>query len=192
MAALPTSSTLNADEYLAWERASQERHEYIDGRVSLMSRGVADHSSLSVNITSTLHALLRGSPCRVYNSDMRVRLSATRYVYPDVSVSCDPRDRGQIEELHSACLIVEVLSPTTEAYDRGDKFGYYRACPSVKEYVVVNARRPEIELFRRAGAFWTLTTFGPDDAIELASLGVRLLLAEVYEGVDLADNETGP
>jgi Uma2 family endonuclease len=152
------TSLFTVDEYLAWERASQERHEYIDGRVSQMSGGIADHSSLSVNITSARHALLRGSACRVYNSDVRVRLSATRYVYPDVSVSCDPRDRGQTEDLQSPCLIVEVLSPTTEAYDRGDKFGYYRACPSVQEYVLVNARRPEIELFRRAGAFWTLAS----------------------------------
>ena len=191
MAAQPTSLSLTVDEFLVWERANQERHEYIDGRISLMSCGVADHSSLSVNITSTLHALLRGGACRVYNSDMRVRLSATRYVYPDVSVSCDPRDRGQIEELQSPCLIVEVLSPTTEAHDRGEKFGYYRACPSIQEYALVNVRRPEIELFRRAGAFWTLTTFGPEEAVELASLGVRVPLAEMYDGIELVGEETG-
>ncbi len=122
---------------------------------------------------------------------MRVRHSATRYVYPDVSVSCDRRDRGQIEELQSSCLIVEVLSPTTEAYDRGEKFGYYRACPSVQEYLLVNVQRPEIELFRRAGALWTLATFAPEETVELASLGVRLPLADVYDGIELPGTETG-
>jgi Uma2 family endonuclease len=86
---------------------------------------------------------------------------------------------------------VEVLSPTTEGYDRGDKFGYYRGCPTVQEYVLVNTRRPEIELFRRAGAFWTLATFGPEDSVELESLGVRVSLAEVYKGGDLAGDATG-
>jgi Uma2 family endonuclease len=191
VAAQPTSVPFTIDECLAWERASQERHEYIDGYVSLMSGGTADHSALAVNITSTLHALLRGGPRRVYNADMRVQLSPTRYVYPDVSVSCDPRDRGQIEELQSPSLIVEVLSPGTEAYDRGETFGYYRACPTVQEYVLVNIRRPEIELFRRAGAFWTLTTYGPEEALDLVSLGVHLPLAGVYDGIELAGDETG-
>jgi len=191
VAAQPTSLSLTVDEFLAWERTNQERHEYIDGRVSLMSGGTADHSALCLNVGSLLRGLLRGGACRAYTSDMRVRLSATRYVYPDVSVSCDPRDRGQIEELQSPCLIVEVLSPTTEAQDRGEKFGYYRACPSIQEYVLVNARRPEIELFRRAGAFWTLTTFGPEEAVELASLGVRVALAEVYDGIELVGAEPG-
>jgi Uma2 family endonuclease len=191
MAAQPTSVPFTVEEYRVWERASQERHEYIDGRVTLMSGGTADHSALCVGVGSLLRALLRGGSCRAYRSDMRVRLSATRYVYPDASVSCDPRDRGQIEELQSACLIVEVLLPTTEAYDGGEKFGYYRACPSIQEYLLVNARRPEVELFRRAGAFWTLTTFGPEDVIDLTSVGVRLPVAEVYDGIDLVGNEAG-
>jgi Uma2 family endonuclease len=191
MAAQLTSLALTADEYLAWERTNQERHEYIDGRITPMSGGTADHSALSVNVTSTLHALLRRGACRVYNSDMRVQLSATRYVYPDASVSCDPRDRGQIDELHFPCLIVEVLSPTTEAHDRGEKFGFYRACPTIKDYVLVNASRAEIEAYRRAGSFWALTTFGPEDEVELASLGVRLPVAEVYDGIDLAGNGSG-
>lgn len=176
---------MTVEEYLALERSSEERYEYIDGRVHLMAGGTTTHGALGLAVGSIFRALLRGGSCRVYPSDVRVRISPTRYVYPDVSVSCDERDRRQVEEVRAPRVIVEVLSPSTEGYDRGDKSGYYRACPTIEEYLLVNARRAEIELYRRSGGFWALHTFGPNDEIELMSLGIRFPVSEVYEGIDL-------
>lgn len=107
---------------------------------------------------------------------------------PDASVSCDERDRGKIEALQYPRLIVEILSPSTEAYNRGKKFGYYRACPTVQEYVLVDAQRQSVEVYRRASSkLWMLHLFGPDDQVELASLGIRFLVAAVYEDVMLPE-----
>lgn len=178
---------VSVDEYLAAERASAERHEYIDGYVRLMSGGTIDHDALSVNVIRALADRLESSPCRVHSSNLKVRLSPTRYVYPDATVTCDERDRGRGDELHFPRLIVEVLSPGTEAYDRGDKFSYYRACPSLQEYVLVNARQPAVEVYRRAGDFWTLHTFGPEDEVEMSNLRLRCPLASFYRGVNVSN-----
>lgn len=141
-----------------------------------------------MNVITLLHRLLRGGSCRVYNSDMRVRLSKGRYVYPDVSVSCDSRDRGQVDTIEHPSLVVEVLSTSTEGYDRGRKFSYYRACLSVQEYVLIDAQRQSVEFFRRATEnLWTLHPFGPEDAVELASIDVRFPIAALYENVMLPD-----
>lgn len=163
---------LTVDEYRELARVSAQRYEYIDGYVRLMSGGTIDHDAISVNVIRALGDLLEAGPCRVHSSNLKVRLSPTRYVYPDATVTCDERDqrRGDAEEMHFPRLIVEVLSPSTEANDHGDKFGYYRACRTVQEYVLINARRPEVEIYRRAGDIWTLHTFAIEDSIELASL----------------------
>ena len=115
---------------------------------------------------------------------MRVRLSEERYVYPDASVSCNERDRGDVETIQSPRLVVEVLSPGTEAYDRGDKFGYYRSCPTIEEYVLVNTQRQAIEVYRKARPnLWTLHFFEPGDHVELASLNIRFLISSLYRNV---------
>ncbi len=117
---------------------------------------------------------------------MRVQLSETQYVYPDVSVSCDMRDRGQVETLRYPRLIVEVLSPSTRGYDRFGKFAYYRACPTVEEYVLIDAQRQAVEVYRRASDnVWTLHPLGSEDDVELASLGVHFPVAAIYEDVVL-------
>ena len=110
--ALPNRPTMSVEDYLALDRSSREaRYEYIDGVATLLAGGTADHATICVNLTSLQHSALRGKECRVYNSDLRVRLSRTRYVYPDLSVSCDTRDRGQTDTLQSPRLVIEVLSP---------------------------------------------------------------------------------
>ncbi|MBV8695197.1 MAG: Uma2 family endonuclease [Chloroflexi bacterium] len=185
MVAQPHQPLMSVEEYLELDRNSFDvRYEFIDGHVYMLAGGTADHSTISVNMTSLLHSLLRDTSCRVYNSDMKVRLSEKRYVYPDVSISCDPRDRGRIDFLECPRLVVEVLSPSTEAFDRGKKFGYYRTCPTIEEYVLVDTQRQTVEVYRRATHnLWVLRSFGPDDQVELASLNVSFSVAAVYENV---------
>lgn len=185
MTALPRRSTMSVEEYLQLDRSSIDtRYEYIDGHVIMMAGGTLDHATISANIISVLRNLLRGSPCRVFTTDARVRISETRYVYPDVSVSCDPQDRGRVDIVQSPRLVVEVLSPSTEATDRGRKLAYYRQCPTVQEYMLINYQYPSVELYRREkNTLWTYHVFEVDDDIELASLGVRFPVTAVYEDV---------
>ncbi|MBV8695152.1 MAG: Uma2 family endonuclease [Ktedonobacteraceae bacterium] len=193
MVAQPYRLLMSVDEYLALERSSsEERYEFIDGYAYMLAGGTADHSIIKQNIASLIRNQLRGSPCRVYDSDMKVRLSEKRYVYPDVSVTCDPRDRGRVDIVQSPRLIVEVLSPSTEAKDRGKKFSYYRACPTVEEYVLVDTQQKSIEVYQREQhPFWKLSPFGPGDEVVLTSLGISFPLASVYEDVIfLEDNSS--
>ena len=155
----------------------------------MLAGGTANHSRISANIISLLQSLLRGGPCWVYTSDMKVQLSESRYVYPDVSVSCDERDRGTIDALHFPSLIVEVLSPSTEGRDRGRKFGYYRACPTIQEYVLVDSQRQAVDIYRRKGHFWLICSFGPDEQVELTSLNVHFPVAALYENSVLPPEE---
>ena len=183
--ALPQHPSMSVEEYLTLDRSSMEaRYEYIDGYVTMLAGGTLDHATIGANIISILRHLLRGSRCRVFSSDARVRISKTRYVYPDATVSCDEQDRGQNDIVQSPRLVVEVLSPSTEDYDRGRKFGYYRECSSIQEYLLIDAQRPAIEVCRRERQdLWILRTFHPDDEIELANLGIRFPFSAVYEDV---------
>jgi len=178
---------MTVEEYLELDRTSQDtRYEYIDSIVTLLAGGTANHSRVSINLTKLLDSALQDQPCQIFNSDMRVSISATRYVYPDVSVSCDPRDQqqGDIDIIHHPCLIVEVLSPTTEAYDRTKKFSYYRDCPSVQEVILVSTQEQAVDLYRRAtDKLWTLHLFRLGDEIELTSVNVRMPIAAIYEKI---------
>ncbi len=185
MSALPNRLTMSVEEYLELDRNSIDaRYEYIDGQVSMMAGGTLDHATISLNISSTLRNLLRGGSCRVFTSDARVRLSATRYVFPDVTVSCDGRDRGRIDVIQYPHVVIEVLSPSTEDYNRGRKFTYYRECPTIQEYVMVNTEYQAVEVCRRArNNLWSFHVFGPGEDVELVSLGVRFPVTAVYEDV---------
>ncbi len=143
MVAQPAShaapQSMSVEAWRELERTSHDRkHEYINGQVYAMAGGSLDHSQTSINVVLVLRGALGRGPCRVYNSDAAARLSPTRYTYPDATVTCDERDRGGVIEIQAPRVIVVVLSPdSTEGYDRGRKFGYYRACPTVQEYVLV-------------------------------------------------------
>lgn len=190
MAAEPRQSVMSVEEYLTLDRNSIEaRFEFLDGHVYMLAGGTANHSIISANMIRELGLLLRGGPCRVYTSDMRIKLSERRYVYPDVTVSCNERDRGAVETLQSPCLVVEVLSPSTEGYDRGKKFSYYRACPSIQEYVLVDTQWQAVEVYRRASEnLWTFHPFGPGEQVELASLGVSFPIAALYENIAMPED----
>lgn len=186
MSALPQRPMMHVEDYLRLDRASTEaRYEFIDGQITMLAGGTLNHATISLNVASTLRQLLRGRSCRVFSSDARVRLSETRYVYPDVTVSCDGRDRGEKDVIQFARVVVEVLSPSTEDYDRGRKFIYYRQCPTLQEYVLVNTEYRAVELCRREkNDLWSFHVFQPGESVELLSLGLSFTVESVYEDVE--------
>ncbi len=190
MTALPNCSTMSVEEYLQLDQGSSEiRYEYIDGHVRMLTGGTPDHAKISANIIGVLYALLEDRSCSVYTSDVRVYLSETRYVYPDVSVSCERQDQERGDMLYAPCLIVEVLSPGTEAYDRGRKLAYYRECPSIQEYMLVDSQLQYIEVFRRGkNKLWTYHAFSPGEDVELAALGISFPLAKIYRNVSFSED----
>lgn len=178
------------EEYFALlESDPLHRYEYLDGDIYMMTGGSPDHSIIGGNIVRILGNVLQGRRCIVYNSDLYVELDNYR-VCPDVTVSCDPRDRGAKDAIHYPSLVVEVLSPSTEARDRGKKALHYRSCSTIQEYLLVSADAPIIELVRREkNGFWSLYTLGRDDAVALTSLGVQFPVAEVYQNTSFMNEE---
>lgn len=186
MAALPERRGYTEAEYLALELGAATKHEYHRGEIIAMVGASAAHNQLTVNLTVLLHSRLKGSGCRPFVSDFRVRVSHTGdYSYPDVVVVCGPLQLADVEPdtLLNPTVIVEVVSPSTEAYDRGDKFAAYRTIESLQEYVLVSPTRMRIEQFTRMdGRFWRLQEVaGRDASLELASVGCTLPLREVYD-----------
>ena len=189
MVALPRDPSMSVEEYLQIDRSSIEtRYEYIDGYVTMLAGGTLDHATIGANI---LRHSMRGTPCRVFTSDARVRLSSTRFVYPDASISCDEQDRGQSDNVQSPRLVVEVLSPSTEGYDRGRKFGFYRECPTIQEYLLIDAQRPMLEVYRREKHdLWIFRAYRLDADVELTNLGVRFPVSDVYKDVVIMEEMT--
>jgi Uma2 family endonuclease len=183
---------MTVDEWRELERANPDaKYEYIDGQVYLMSGGSLAHSRISSNTVRALEDTLASETCYVYNSDASVRLTESRYTYPDISVSYDPVDQPTIEQLQVQAprVVVEVLSDSTEGKDR--KAHLYRACPTIQEYVLIATKYQAVEVQCRAGDEWTLHLFGPDDEIELASLGIRFPLAILYRGTTVPEMLNG-
>ncbi len=176
---------MTVDEWRALEQANPDaKYEYIDGLVYFMSGGSLAHARISGNAVRALEDALGDSSCFVYNSDASVRLAETRYTYPDASVSCDPGDLPTTEQrqVQAPRVIVQVLSDSTEGIDRIRKAYLYHACPTVQEYLLVATKYQAVELQRRTGDEWTLHLYGPEDEIELTSIGVRLPVSALYRG----------
>jgi Uma2 family endonuclease len=173
------------EEYFAWEEQQLERHEYINGEVYAMSGGSINHSDIAGNLLILLKTHLRGSGCKTLNSDARVNIvESTNYVYPDISVTCNERDKTTAQYITYPCLIVEVLSPTTEAYDRGNKFRMYRQNPILQEYALVDADAVAIEIFRKNdGDNWRIINYQAGDLVELKSVNLTFPIEDVYEGI---------
>lgn len=170
-------------EYLELERTSEVKHEFIGGEVHQMAGGTPEHGRLTAAASGLLFAALQGKPCVVLSSDVRVKIAETgRATYPDVTVVCGPLEPASDDPdaVVNPALIVEVLSPATEASDRGDKFAHYRRLASLKEYVLVAQGRAHVEVFRREGDLWTLREHGPGGRIELESVGVELEVDALY------------
>jgi Uma2 family endonuclease len=191
MATNPQRLYVTAEEYLELDHDSHDVHyEYINGRIIMMAGRSPQHSLIAANVTGILSQLLRESSCCAFNSDVKIRLPRMNYVYADASVSCDERDFADPEFMHHPRVIVKVLSASTEALDRGEKFEAYRECPSLQEYVLVNTSRQAIEVCRREkNNFWSFQTFKADATVELTSLGIRFPVADAYEKVVFPDND---
>jgi Uma2 family endonuclease len=182
-------------DWLAAERASDRgRTEFLDGEVFAMAGGSETHNLIAGNVYGELRNAFKGRPCYVYTSDMKVRIeSANLGAYPDVMAVCGERlfwDQRR-DVIVNPMLIVEVLSESTEAYDRGDKFAYYRTIPSLSAYLLLSQRRMSAELFLRQGdGNWLLAAYSdPQDCIALPALDTRLPLAEVYDKVELGSGD---
>lgn len=200
MVAQPSPRWTSVDEWRELERTSHDtKHEYIDGQAYAMSGGSLTHGSIGSNVVRTLQDALRaaGKPCFTYNSDVAARLSPRRYTYLDASVTCDERDQPAPDktEIQAPRVIVEVLSDSTEAYDRGKKSGYYRACPTMEEYVLIASKYQAVEVYRRTTPqLWTLQEYGPGDEIELLSLAINVSVDALYRDAGVpavADDSEG-
>lgn len=174
-------------EYLAIEPEGNVRHEFIDGELVAMTGTSRAHNTITGNLVAAIRPHLRGTPCRVASADMKVVSAETaRGYYPDVVVSCgDPVEEPDDYTETRPTLVVEVLSPSTEAFDRGDKCVNYRRIDSLEEYVLVEQSTRAIEVHRRQGGTWTVTSHGPGDVVALASIGLELPMDIVYEDVPL-------
>jgi len=187
------------EEYLEFENASETKHEFFDGRIlpvyrdfdcRAMAGASSNHNTITLNIGSSLRNQLRGQPCRPWAQDMRVRISAEgQHAYPDVLVACRPfewDETATLDTLLNPRVIVEVLSRTTEAFDRGEKFARYRLLPSLTDYILVAQDARNIDHFRRQmDGRWLLETSGNnEDTVIIESIACQLRVEEVYEDVE--------
>ena len=172
-------------EYFAWEEQQLNRHEYIGGEVYAMTGGTINHSQIAIKFTSMLNNHLDGSECKTLNSDARINILETNdYSYPDGSVTCDQRDKNNTQYIAYPCLIVEVLSDSTEAYDRGDKFYRYRRNPVLQDYVLVSTKSIAIDLYHKNNSNeWVITNYRAGDTIELKSIELSFPIEQVYRGI---------
>ena len=164
------------------------KYEYLDGVIRLMSGGSREHEEIAYNMRAILKQSFQSGPCFVQGSDMRVQVSASRYFYPDVTVSCDVADRKRGNNLiRSPRIVVEVLSPSTEKVDRADKLRAYQACPTIQEIVLVNQFAPYIEVYRRGreeNGAWSHVFYESGQEVWLESVDVHFPLEDLYRGID--------
>jgi Uma2 family endonuclease len=192
----PESALVSPAEYLEIERLSEIRHEYVNGRMYEMSPGATDaHYLITTNLLGSLLPQIRGRRCRVFTGEARVKISPTgMYTYPDISALCgEPRLENfkGVDTLLNPSVIFEVLSRTTELYDRGDKFEHYSRLESLQEYVLVSQHRMRVEQFVRDGANWRLSDLtDPQASLRLAPIDCEIALAEIYRGVEFPNIES--
>src|SRR5215211_2428085 len=183
-------------EYLARERRAQTKSEYLGGFVVAMSGASRLHNYVTLDIAVALHQQLQGNPCDIFASDMRVKAAQTGdYTYPDVVVACGDVqfEDAEIDTLLTPTVIIEVLSPSTEAYDRGAKFISYRELPTLQQYLLVAQDPPRVEYYTRQGEQWILTTVTDLDAsVPLPAIGCELPMRQIYRRALLDDRRATP
>lgn len=182
---------ITPEAYLASERRAKYKSEYIHGEILAMSGASRAHNIITVDMTTELNIQLRPHGCEIYSGDMRVRTSRTgSYFYPDIVVVCDkPRFEDNVfDTLLNPVLIVEVLSPSTEAYDRGEKFAHYQELASLQEYILVSQDKIQVDHYRLMKMQWVRQTFhAPEDMLLLNSIECKLPLQDIYTRVTFPD-----
>lgn len=218
MIALPDKNYLSPQDFLAWEVTQPDRYEYIDGHAYAMAGGTLPHNIITGNLFVALRRFLRGTSCRVFMADVRVYVAEQGpYFYPDLVVSCDPRDLNATQALRHPCLIIEVLSPGTQSFDKNEKFRHYRRLASLKEYVLIHSDRPALDhYYRRQRNLWEFTSHSPEESdldgsdlamprlasgkltppldtlsFELQSLQFSDTLAMIYEDITFSEIPSG-
>jgi len=182
-AVLKPRMTLQA--YLIWENAQVERHEFHDGEIFAMTGARRIHGRVVSNLSRRLSEALDGSPCQVFSEGMKVQVGDDTILYPDVFVTCDRGDLATEQIFRAPMLVVEVLSPSTQSYDRSRKFAFYRRIPALQEYMLVDPDTRRVEAFRRnADDQWVLHDMSDGDVLEAASVGARITLSDVFDGID--------
>ena len=182
----PQPLGLSAQEYLAWEAEQEDKHEFMAGEIFAMVGASDHHVTICLNIASALREHLRGGPCRTYIADMKLRVEAAdAWFYPDVMVTCDPDDHARELDKTAPVLVVEVLSPGTEAFDRGAKFAAYRTLDSLQEYLLVDPDSGRVELYRRdSDNHWVLYAHEAGKPVQLNSIELQLSRAIIFEDAE--------
>lgn len=189
MASAAAHTFLTPEEYLAFERKATTKHEYLNGQIVAMSGASFAHNFITVNIATSLNVQLMEGECRVATSDMRVKVTQIdSYFYPDVVVVCgEPISEDNVfDTLLNPTLIVEVLSPSTKGYDRGEKFEHYQQIASLKDYILISQNEIRVEHYRRQESEWLQSEFrGPEGVLSLISIDCELRLSDIYRRVEI-------
>lgn len=187
MIANPKSDRITVEQYFEWESHQNVRYEYAEGEVFAMTGGTIPHNDIAINLLTALRPLVRAQGCRINMADVKVQVTPTIYFYPDLVVSCDQRDRNAIKLIQFPKLIVEVLSPSTEADDRGRKFMQYRTLSTLQEYVLIDSEQMIVECYRRGeGRLWLFAPYSSGDRISLESVEFAGPIELLYEDVQLS------
>ena len=178
---------ITIEAYLAWENEQPGKHEFHRGEVFAMTGGRRVHGRVLLNLGAALSSLLTGTPCQVFTDSMKVQIGDDTVLYPDVFVTCDKADLATELIFRAPTLVAEVLSPSTQAYDRSQKFALYRRLQSLREYLLVDPDTRRVEAFRRtAEGQWVLHDMSEDTEGELASIGCRVAMSVLFANVDPA------
>jgi Uma2 family endonuclease len=187
------SSSITVDDYLTGEAISPIKHEYVDGEVFAMGGASDAHVTIVGNVFSLLRAHLRGGPCRVYITEMKLQVEqANAFFYPDVFVTCSAADAAEPLIKRLPTIVIEILSQSTEGYDRGEKFARYRLLESLQEYVLIDSRQHVVEVFRRHADGWLLQPVAEQGRMQLQTLDFDCSMDELYEDVTLDPALDGP
>ncbi len=183
------------EEYLEMENASEDKHEYYKGEIFAMSGAKLAHNEITSNTFVEIGRILKGKPCRPYGSDLRIHIPAnTLFTYPDISIICGEPETRNNDEMNALnpTVIIEVLSPSTKNYDRGQKFMLYRNIPTLKEYILIDSTTIHVEAFAiNAAGNWELKEFKSiKDTLSMSAIQVTIGLADIYERVKLAEMAT--
>lgn len=180
-------SIFTASNFLIWDESQTIRHEYFQGEVFAMAGGSDNHATVALNVATAVRPHLKGTPCRVFMQDVKLHVEkANSYFYPDVFVTCSERDAQQRKIKSEAKLIVEVLSPSTTAFDRGYKFEAYRSLLSLQEYVLIDPEAQTAEVYRRSSnEEWILRAFAAGQAVVLQSVDLTMSAADLFADVEL-------
>jgi Uma2 family endonuclease len=190
MIALTSDEYISPEAYLELESHSPIKHEYIDGEIYAMAGTTKAHNIISLNLAFLLRTGLKGSPCQTFMADVKVNVSnQRRFFYPDLVVTCNDSDDDNAYIIEFPKVIIEVLSESTESFDRGKKFQYYRTIPSLQDYILISYQEYLVETFHRTkNDRWLLQTYeGLEAIVHIESLGIDAPLADIYATLDLTD-----